>query len=210
MVLRINHHLHFINTVLFAAVAVVGLYLIVAPIIPDAVYYVRYYTQKDRIYTYQRSSSFRSNDIEQVQLFDGELPPKQGENLLFIPKIGVRSIIQEGNSVNVLEKGVWHRPKSSNPELGSNTVFVAHRFLYTSGPNTFYHLDKLAAGDRFSVWWNGRRYEYEVESSGTVPANAVEIENPSDDNRITLWTCTPLFTATNRLVVVAKLSKKAL
>jgi LPXTG-site transpeptidase (sortase) family protein len=207
--LRIYNHLHFINTVLFTAVVAIGIYLIVAPVLPDLVYYIRYYTKKEQIYTYQRTTNLRSNNVEEVELFDGELPPPPGQNLLFIPKIGVRASIEEGNSVSVLEKGIWHRPKTGNPAAGGNTVFVAHRFLYTSGPNTFYHLDKLAPGDRFAVWWEGTRYEYTVESEGEVRPSATEIELPTSDNRVTLWTCTPLFTAKNRLVVVAKLTKKS-
>ena len=199
-----------INAALFVAVVAVGLYLVIAPLGPDLVYYVKRYSSGHQSYSYQKSTDFRSNDIEQLQLFEGEKPPPVGDNLLFIPKIGVNSTIHEGAKALTLEKGIWHRPKSSSPDLGSNTVFVAHRFLYTSGPNTFYHLDKLAAGDRFSVWWGGKRFEYEVSETKTVSPLAIEVEAPSTDNVVTLWTCTPLFKANKRLVVMAKLVRKDL
>jgi len=187
----------------------VGLYLILAPFIPDAIYYVQTYLRKDRLYTYQRTTNLRSNDVEQVQLFEGEAQPPDGENLLFIPKIGVQTPILEGKTSATLEKGIWHRPKSSTPELGSNTVFVAHRFLYTSGPNTFYNLDKLTVGDKFSVWWNKKRYEYEVVESKVVRPSEIYIESPTEESIVTLWSCTPVFTSKNRLVVTAKLIKRS-
>ncbi len=209
-VFRLRNPLHTINAVLFVTVVAVGLYLVSAPWLMDGVYYLKTYLRKDKVYSYKRSTDLRSNDIEQVQLFEGEVPPSPGENSLFIPKIGVQSVTLEGNSTTLLNKGIWHRPNTSTPELGSNTVFVAHRFMYTAGPNTFYHLDKLAAGDRFAVWWNGKRYEYEVYESKIVPPTQLDIERSTPENIVTLWTCTPIFSSQNRLVVLGKLTKRSL
>lgn len=199
-----------INAALFVTVVAVGLYLILAPIAPNIEFFLHTYGRGHATSSYQKSTDFRSNDIEELALFEGETPPKIGDNLLFIPKIEVNAITHEGKSVLTLEKGIWHRPNTSTPDQGGNTVFVAHRFLYTSGPNTFYHLDKLENGDRFSVWWSGKRYEYEVYETKVVGARQVEIESASREDIVTLWTCTPLFTASKRLVVTAKLVKKDL
>ena len=198
------------NTALFIVVIAIGLYLVFLPLIPEVQYLVSQYGAKSKSYSYQCSSDFRSDEIESVLLFAGEMPPPKDQNLLFVPKMGVNAVINEGNSVLALEKGVWHRPKSSSPDLGSNTVLVAHRFLYTSGPNTFYHLDKLSVGDHFSIWWSGIRYEYEVFLTETVYPSDLKIEASSTEQLVTLWTCTPLFSASKRLVVVAKLVKKDL
>ena len=47
-------------------------------------------------------------------------------------------------------------------------------------------------------------YRYKVESSRTVPDTAIQVEAPTKDARLTLYTCTPLWNPVNRLVVVAK------
>lgn len=199
-----------VNKVLFVAVIAVGLYLALLPLLPEIGYTIHRYSAKSQSYSYQKSTDFRSSDIEVVPLFEGETSPPEDQNWLYIPKIGVNASINEGQSVLALEKGIWRRPKSSTPDLGSNTVLVAHRFLYTSGPNTFYHLDKLAVGDRFSLWWSGQRYEYEVFLVETVLPSDIQIEAGSTEQIVTLWTCTPLFSASKRLVVVAELVKKGL
>src|SRR5262249_42108620 len=108
-----------------------------------------------------------------------------------------------------LFKGIWRRPKSSTPDQGGNTVLVAHRFLYTFGPNTFYNLDKVKVHDHFSVVWKKQRYYYEVTEIETVLPTDVTVEAQGPEPVVTLWTCTPVFIANKRLVVVGKLIPNA-
>jgi len=133
-----------------------------------------------------------------------ELKPIPNDNFLIIPKIDVYGEVLVGDSINLLNSGIWHRPDTSTPPAGGNTVFVAHRFQYTTGPNTFYHLDKLAVGDEITVFWNGIEYDYSVIEVSVVSPDEVEIEYNTEEPIVTLYTCTPLWTATNRLVVKAK------
>lgn len=126
------------------------------------------------------------------------------ENMLSIPQIGVYASIVEGKTAQAMETGVWHRPGTGDPVAGGNMVLVGHRFLYTSGPKTLYHLDKVQAGDVLSVYWHGARYQYAVESAIVTLPNAVEIEQSSDAPLLTIYTCTPLFTVDKRLVVRAR------
>ncbi len=178
-----------------------GAYIIVAPAVPEVSFIIKpLWTQvqeflglKTEVFTYH---TITSNEPQE---------PIPAENTLRIEQIDVDGVVYKGTSVNTLEKGIWHRPKSSTPDKGSNTVLVAHRFLYTSGPNTFYHLDKLKVDDEFVLYWEGKKYTYKVYENKVVPAIAYDIEYPTKDPIVTLWTCTPLFTATNRLVVRAKL-----
>ncbi len=130
---------------------------------------------------------------------------------LIIPKIGVDMpiVIDEKNETRGLAQGAWQIPGTAVPgEEGGygNIVLSAHRYLYTSGPRTFFNLDKLEAGDEISIEWLGKTYVYVVDGSAVVPPTAVEILNPSAEPRLTLFTCTPVFTTKNRLVVTAYLS----
>jgi sortase A len=64
-------------------------------------------------------------------------------------------------------------------------------------------LDKIASRDRIIIYWKGVEYNYNVRTIRTVSATALEIENPTDKDVLTLYTCTPPWSAKDRLVVVA-------
>lgn len=178
----------------------IGLYLVVSPFLPSIVYS---FSQPSQNYTYVDEEAFHKLSDANKNFKNLKIIPK--ENTLIIPKIGVDGLIHEGESDRTLDKGIWHRPKSSTPDKGGNTVLAAHRFMYTQGPITFYHLDKLVLGDKITVIWNKKQYDYEVIEIKEVLPTAIEIENNTDEPILTLFTCTPLFSTERRLVVVAKL-----
>ncbi|MDQ5961659.1 MAG: Sortase, partial [Patescibacteria group bacterium] len=53
------------------------------------------------------------------------------------------------------------------------------------------------------VVWDGILYTYGVETTETVLPTEIAIESPTPDARLTLYTCTPLWTASHRYVVHA-------
>ncbi|MFA5070568.1 MAG: sortase [Patescibacteria group bacterium] len=129
------------------------------------------------------------------------------DNRLVIPKIGVDVAIVEGqNEETALLKGAWRNPKTSNPENGGNTVISGHRFRFRPPNNTtFYLLDKLAVGDTFIIYWKGVEYDYQISETKIVAPTAVEILNNTANSQVTLFSCTPLFTTRQRLVVIGQL-----
>jgi len=131
-------------------------------------------------------------------------PAEQASARLKIPKIGVDTNLNEGLGDETMDIGPWRRPGTSTPELGGNTVIAAHRYRELRGANTFFYLDRLVVGDRFTLSWAGKDYEYEVRSTSVVARDALEIENPTETPRVTLYTCTPLWSSTQRLVVVGE------
>ena len=130
--------------------------------------------------------------------------PILGPNRLVIPEIGVDSPIADSSTEDGLKEGVWHPSYTSTPDKGSNTVLAAHRYMYTSGPRTFYYLDRVKLGDTFTVTWSGQVYTYQVYETKVVTDKAVDIANATSDSEVTLFTCTPLWSSTNRLVVRAR------
>ena len=131
---------------------------------------------------------------------------KSQKNHVVIKKIGVDTNILEGLNESVLNRGVWRLPYTSTPDKGGNTVLTAHRYLEKVGPRTFYHLDKIEVGDKITVMWEGVEYQYDVISTQVVPSTAVEVEKPTLEPILTLYTCTPLWTSKDRIVVRAKLT----
>lgn len=133
------------------------------------------------------------------------------ENRLYIPTIGVDVAVVEGDSEAVLDKGAWHRqPQNGSPEKGGNFVLSAHRFQLgltpqqTSAKSPFYHIEKLQTGDKIQVDYNGKRYNYEVVKKYKVDRFAVGIEGPSDEAKMTLYSCDIRGEQAGREVVEAK------
>lgn len=144
-----------------------------------------------------------------VQQFLAVAP--DAESRIFIPKIDVSIPIVEGESAIALEKGAWHRrPQNGNPEKGGNFVLSAHRFelgltpQQTRAKSPFYHIDKLAVGDKMYVDYNKKRFAYEVTKKYKVDRTAAQIEAPSADAKMTLYSCDLRGEAAGREVVEAK------
>lgn len=189
---RVNHLLSWV-VVLF------GLYLVSLPLLPHVHFYLYLWHKKP----------VEAHNITLSPRVAQAVNPEEGvvavptDNRLQIDTIGVDGTVFEGKSVNTLSKGIWRRPLTSTPDKGGNTVLVAHRYLYHSGPNTFYLLDKVSVGQDITLWWEGKKYLYTISEVKIVEPDAVEIEKPTPDARLTLYTCTPLFSASKRLVVIA-------
>ena len=146
---------------------------------------------------------------EKISIQSSDISPIQ-ENRLYIPAIDVDVAIAEGGA-EALEKGAWHRkPQNGDPVKGGNFVLSAHRFQigFTPGRtqelSPFYHIDKLQPGDELIVDWDGKRYTYEVARKYAVDRYAVEIEAPSDEAKITLYSCDLAGEQAGREVIEAK------
>lgn len=146
-----------------------------------------------------------------------ELPaPSVQDNRIVIPKIGVN--IPYGNGPKSLDSGSeWRFPERGNPETGGNFIIAAHRFSIQPTPmatiekSPFFNIDKLVNGDKIIVDYKGVRYGYEISGRDHVKSTQVEIESPTEQPRLTLYSCELGGSDTGRVVVYAKpLGKVAL
>lgn len=194
-----------LNLLSLVLIILVNFTLLLWPYIPNITYYVNgLISDPNNIstnYNIELPDSIHS-EIN-INLTGESTIPVQ--NILYIPKIGVDSEILESESNQALEQGLWRRPHTSTPDKGSNTVIVAHRFLYSSGSKTFYHLDKLEVGDIIISFWEGEQYTYIVNKVHEVSPTDTFIENSTKEDTLTLYTCSPLYIWNKRLVVSAKL-----
>ena len=147
---------------------------------------------------------------EKVQEFKNNFPEAEyavSPNRLIITKIGVNSpIVESQNEDYGLSLGSWRVPESSTPDKGGNTVITGHRFKYLPPNNTtFYLLDKLDTGDILSVIWENKDYYYRVKETKIVKRDEVSILNPTEESILTLFTCHPIYSEKNRLVVIGEL-----
>lgn len=133
--------------------------------------------------------------------------PKPVTNRLVIPTIGVDMPILEGPTEKVLDRGgAWHLPNTSDPSKGGNTVLSGHRWKYLPPSSmTLYLLDRVQDGDPIIIYWKGVEYDYIVSGRKVVTPKQVDILNNTDSPRLTIFTCTPLFSTSHRLVLFADL-----
>ena len=135
------------------------------------------------------------------------------ENRLYIPKIDINLPYSTGGA-ETMERGAWWRkPENGNPKDGGNFVLSAHRFIMGLTPqqtlrkSPFYNIDKLTIGDEIIIDYNGVRYNYVISEKQSVKPDAVEIEQRTDQPRLTLYSCTLGGANDGRDVIIAKLKK---
>jgi sortase A len=183
--------LRLVNHILSGVVVLLALYIIFAPLLPQLSWWVGHDSPVKGLVA-AKSVAIQPTQSEQPQ----------ADNLI-IPRLDFQETIH-GGDIGALNKGIWRIPHASTPDKGGNTVLVGHRFTY-GGPAVFYHLDKLEKHDRIGVWWQGQLYEYEVFNIMVVPPETVSVEANTEEARLTLYTCTPLWSAKDRLVIQARL-----
>ena len=123
--------------------------------------------------------------------------------LIEIPKIGLDKAIVEGVGVEDLKAGPGHYPDTPMPGEPGNAALAGHRTTYGA---PFNRLDELVAGDAILVTTGKGEFRYEVESAVVVRPSQSEVLDPTSDDRLTLTTCHPEFSAAQRLIVTAMLA----
>jgi len=186
-----------VNTALLALILLVCGYILIMPLVPMASFWLE--SRTGRLDSLQNSLHLPTAQKQHIHPTD---------NRLVVPSMLLDAKIIEGKDISALRSGAWRRPNTSTPDVGGNTVIVAHRFTYTDPQGTFYYLNKVHPGDEIGVFWKGKRYLYKVSHVDVVPANQTAVEDNTPDARLTLYTCTPLWYPKDRLVVVATLERK--
>ncbi len=130
-------------------------------------------------------------------------PDENGDNHLIIPSIGVNGEVIISDSQNALNKGFWHIPGSAVPGTKGNIVVSSHRWFHIPpNPVTFYRIDEVKIGDPVFYNYKNKRYTYQVTETKIVDPTDVHILD-QDEDKLTLFTCHPLFSTKQRYVVIA-------
>lgn len=131
-------------------------------------------------------------------------PPPTGSAVavIKIPHIGVNDAVVEGVGVGDLKEGPGHYPRTPLPGQPGNTAIAGHRTTYGA---PFSRLDELHPGDDIFVSTRNGTFHYQVAFSHDVYPWQSQVIDPTPDNRLTLTTCTPKYSAAKRLIVVATL-----
>lgn len=138
------------------------------------------------------------------------IPPADlgnGVAIIEIPKIDLKKFVGEGVGVEDLKNGPGHYPGTAMPGEHGNAAIAGHRTTYGA---PFYDLNELGPGDPIFVTTVAGRFRYDVtEDPKPVSPDSVYVLDPTPDDRLTLTTCNPRFSAAERLIVTAKLVSPA-
>jgi sortase A len=135
---------------------------------------------------------------------DAVLAPPDGSALgrMLIPKIDLDVIVVEGIDLGDLRKGPGHNPSTPLPGRDGNVVISGHRTTYGA---PFHNLDQLAPGDQIILQTEAGEFTYRVAWIRVVSPDATEVtESTPGVRELTLTTCHPKFSASQRLIVRAE------
>jgi len=155
-------------------------------------------------------SLFFSDNTNQVMI------PKDTNFSILIPKLGANAKIfpnidasNEEQYREVLKQGVAHAAGSVFPGIPGTIYLFAHstdNFWDVGRYNAiFYLLKDLDKGDQITLFYNNKRYDYQVFDKKTVDANDVSylVNSQRSQTQLILQTCWPPGTTWKRLMVFA-------
>lgn len=118
-----------------------------------------------------------------------------------IPRVGVSSVILEGDDSSTLRHAVGHIPGTALPGDPGNAALAGHRDSYFRG------LRHIKPDDVITITRPNGTYRYVVQSTEVVPPDEVGVLKPHGGSSLTLVTCYPfsyIGPAPRRFVVIAR------
>ena len=149
--------------------------------------------------------------IEDIEKIKESLPPYEDllnlanngiMGYIEIPAINIDLPIYHGTTGAAMEKGAGHMEGTSLPVggVGTHAVISAHSGM--SSAKLFTDLDKLEPGDVFFVTVCNQKLAYEVDNIAVVEPTDIDlIRVDTQQDYVTLLTCTPYGVNTHRLLV---------
>ncbi len=122
-----------------------------------------------------------------------------------IPRIGASFVVVKGTSVSDLKSGPGVYSATGFPGVAGTTAIAGHRTTYLA---PFRHIDALRAGSTISLEMPYAHFTYTVIGQRVVaPTDVRAAVAEVGYSRLVLSACTPLFSAAQRLLVFARLTR---
>ena len=149
--------------------------------------------------------------IEDVDKIKADLPPYEDllnlanngiMGYIMIPAINIDLPIYHGTTGAAMEKGAGHMEGTSLPVggVGTHAVISAHSGMASA--KLFTDLDKFKLGDMFFITVCNQKLAYEVDNIAVVEPTDIDlIRIDTQQDYVTLLTCTPYGVNTHRLLV---------
>jgi sortase A len=122
-----------------------------------------------------------------------------------IPSIGASFVVVKGTSSSDLQSGPGIYSETGFPGIAGTTAIAGHRTTYLA---PFRHIDALRAGSRIMLEMPYAHFTYTVIGQRVVVPTDVRaaVENVGYP-RLVLSACTPLFSASHRILVFGRLAR---
>ncbi|HUN78007.1 MAG TPA: class E sortase [Solirubrobacteraceae bacterium] len=139
-----------------------------------------------------------------------QAPPGSAVGGIHIPRIGANYVVVYGTGTEELEQGpgiyTSHSyPGASFPGLGGTTAIAGHRTTFLA---PFRNIDELRRGDRILLDMPYAHLTYTVTGQHSVsPYDVNAAVRDVGYSRLVLSACTPPFSAAERLLVFARLTR---
>jgi sortase A len=121
---------------------------------------------------------------------------------LRIPRIGLSVVVVEGARASELREGPGHYTATSLPGRRGTTAIAGHRTTFGAW---FRNIDRLRPADTIELALPYGRFTYRVQRTQIVPPTALWITRSVGYDRLVLSACHPPFSASQRIVVFARL-----
>ncbi len=121
-----------------------------------------------------------------------EAPGMDGLNMVFV----------QGTDESSLELGPGHYPETAMPGQGKTVAIAGHRTTYLA---PFRHIDDMKPGDKITLKMPYGTFVYSVQKSEIVDPSDVGIIHDTGYERLVLSACNPLYSASQRYIIYARL-----
>ncbi len=130
---------------------------------------------------------------------------------IIVPRLGLNMVVIEGTSEGDLEKGPGHYNarsgrRTSVPGQGGVIAIAGHRTTYL---HPFRHIDALRPGDGITLVMPYGTFRYRVYYHRVVDSREWRILRRRPFEKLVLTACHPLYSASHRFVVYARLKSQA-
>ena len=130
---------------------------------------------------------------------------------IVVPRLHLNMVVVEGTSARDLAKGPGHYDAASGvntslPGMGGVVAIAGHRTTYL---HPFRHIDQLRAGDTISLRMPYGSFRYTVYYHRIVGSTDWSIVRPRRFEKLVLSACHPLYSASHRWAVFARLQRDA-
>ena len=160
----------------------------------------QYYSKKNTVEEFKEKieSGVASPETEGNDAVTGDML-----YILRIPSIDSENPVREGTERDVLSDSLGHESGTAFAGEEGNCVIAGHR-NYNFG-KYFNRLDEVEIDDFIYLDSATETYTYVVTDIQVVDPTDVEILEPIEGKEtLTLYTCTPIYIATQRLVIIAE------
>jgi sortase A len=120
---------------------------------------------------------------------------------------GLDIVVVQGTDTTSLEKGPGHYPETPFPGQGGTVGIAGHRTTYLA---PFRHIDSMKVGDPIVMKMPYGNFVYRVTKTAIVDPSDVGIVKKVGYEELVLSACHPLYSASHRYVIFAKLVREHL